>query len=47
MYYHQKNTKISTVSQPEDKHHRFDYEKMKCEELSGIRGSEMKISDSR
>lgn len=47
MYYKHKKVEVSTIKQPEDKAVRCDYEKLKCEELSGIRGSVDKILDSR
>jgi len=47
LYYKHKKVEVSTIKQPEDKATRVDYEKQKCEELSGIRGTVDRILDSR
>lgn len=47
MYYVRKKVDVSSVTQAEDKTARVDYEKLKCEEVSGVRGSLDRILDSR
>lgn len=47
MYYKGKKVDVSKFKQIEDKFSRFEYEKIRIDVASGLRGLDEKIKDSR